>query len=81
VVTTDVPGCRDAIEPDSTGLLVPVRDASALADAIQSLIEDSDRRKQMGASGRALAEREFAIEKVVDAHLVIYHELMNGMSQ
>ncbi len=78
VVTTDVPGCRDAIEPDSTGLLVPVRDASALADAIQSLIDDSDRRKQMGASGRALAEREFTIEKVVDAHLVIYHELMNG---
>jgi glycosyltransferase involved in cell wall biosynthesis len=81
VVTTDVPGCREAIEPDSTGLLVPVRDAAALADAIQSLIEDSDRRKQMGVSGRALAEREFAIEKVVDAHLVIYHELINGMSQ
>lgn len=81
VVTTDVPGCRDAIEPESTGLLVPVRDASALADAIQFLIENPDRRKQMGVSGRALAEREFAIEKVVDAHLAIYHELTNGANQ
>lgn len=76
VVTTDVPGCRDAIEPETTGLLVPVRDAKALADAIQSLIEAPLRRKQMGAAGRALAEREFALEKVVEAHLVIYQELL-----
>lgn len=78
VVTTDVPGCRDAIEPESTGLLVPVRDPIGLADAIQFLIENPERRKKMGASGRVLAEREFAIEKVVDAHLAIYHELTNG---
>ena len=78
VVTTNVPGCRDAIEPDTTGLLVPVRDASALADAIQSLIEDPQRRKQMGASGRAFAEREFSIERVVDAHLSIYEKLVNN---
>jgi glycosyltransferase involved in cell wall biosynthesis len=79
VVTTDVPGCRDAIDPETTGLLVPVRDPAGLADAIQFLIENPERRKQMGTSGRALAEREFAIEKVVDAHLAIYRELTNGM--
>lgn len=81
VVTTDVPGCRDAIVPESTGLLVHVQDASGLADAIQFLIENPDRRKLMGISGRALAEREFAIETVVDAHLVTYHELTNWKSQ
>lgn len=82
VVTTNVPGCRDAIEPETTGLLVPVRDVAALADAIQSLIYDSQRRKQMGVSGRALAEREFAIEKVVDTHLAIYRELLaDGANQ
>lgn len=81
VVTTDVPGCRYAIEPETTGLLVPVRDVSGLADAIQFLIENPDRRKQMGASGRALAEREFSIEKVVGAHLAIYNELTSGVNQ
>lgn len=78
VVTTDVPGCRDAIEPGMTGLLVPVRDAVALADAIQVLIENPVKRKLMGIAGRALAEREFAIEKVVEAHLKIYRELLAG---
>jgi glycosyltransferase involved in cell wall biosynthesis len=79
VVTTDVPGCRDAIQPETTGRLVLVRNAMALADAIQSLIEDPVRRKKMGAEGRAMAEREYAIDKVVDAHLAIYRELLaNG---
>ena len=77
VVTTDVPGCRDAIEPNVTGLLVPVRNAVALADAIQFLIENPEKRKAMGQAGRVLAEREFTIEKVVDSHLDIYNELMN----
>jgi len=76
VVTTDVPGCRDAIEPDVTGLLVPVKDVTALADAIQRLIEDEALRKRMGAAGRLLAEREFAIENVVQHHLDIYAELV-----
>lgn len=76
VVTTDHPGCRDAIEADKTGLLVPVRDARALANAIQSLIEDPMRRRKMGAAGRAFAEREFSIEQVVEAHLRIYRELL-----
>jgi glycosyltransferase involved in cell wall biosynthesis len=75
VVTTDVPGCRDAIEPDVTGLLVPVADAKALAAAIQRLIEDVDLRQRMGREGRLLAEKEFAIEKVVQAHLDIYRAL------
>ncbi|MBD3768428.1 MAG: glycosyltransferase family 4 protein, partial [Gammaproteobacteria bacterium] len=76
VVTTDVPGCRDAIEPNLTGVLVPVRDAEALANAIQDLIESPDKRKAMGKAGRELAEKEFAIEKVVGAHLAIYDELL-----
>lgn len=74
VVTTDVPGCRDAIEPGETGLLVPVRDAGALADGITQLVEDSALRHRLGRAGRALAEREFDIGSVVQAHLDIYAE-------
>jgi glycosyltransferase involved in cell wall biosynthesis len=58
-------------------VLVPVRDALAMADAVQTLIGDTTRRQQMGAAGRALAEREFTVEKVVDTHLDIYREMVS----
>lgn len=75
VVTTDVPGCRDAIAPGETGLLVPVRNPVALADAIEKLIENTWLRREMGAAGRVLAENEFSIEKIVAEHLKIYDEV------
>lgn len=78
VVTTDVPGCRDAIEPDVTGVLVPVRQSLMLADAVLGLAADEPRRLAMGAAGRELAERVFGLESVVQAHLGIYKDLMVG---
>ncbi|WP_439888863.1 glycosyltransferase family 4 protein [Pseudomonas sp. MBLB4123] len=75
VVTTDVPGCRDAIEPSVTGLLVPVRNSEALADAIESLIDNPELRQRMGTAGRKLAEREFSIGKIVQQHLDIYKKM------
>ena len=45
VITTDVPGCRDAIEPNISGLLVPVMNDEALADAIHDLIKIQKKEK------------------------------------
>ena len=75
VVTTDHPGCRDAIVAGETGLLVPVKNAAALADALEQLILDAELRNSMGLSGRALAEREFAVQNVVQSHMAIYASL------
>lgn len=72
VVTTDVPGCRDAIRPGLSGSLVPVRDAAALAGAILDLINDPVRRAAMGKEGRRLAEAEFDIDRVTEQHLELY---------
>jgi len=77
VVTTDVPGCRDAIIPNKTGLLVPVKDPEKLAEALQWLLEHPSERIKMGRAGRKLAEKEFPIEKVVQLHLDIYKELID----
>lgn len=78
IVTTDVPGCRDAILPGVTGLLVPVRDASALAQAIRKLVEDRGLRQCMGIAGRDLAERCYSVESIVAAHLALYRELLKS---
>ncbi|HCN73459.1 MAG TPA: glycosyl transferase [Pusillimonas sp.] len=76
VVTTNVPGCRDAIVPDETGLLVPVRDAAALAAAVQRLAADNALRHAMGQAGRRFAERVFDIREVQRLHLETYAALL-----
>jgi len=76
IVTTDAPGCRDAVEPGETGILVPVKDAVALAEAIQKLAENPVLRMSMGKAGRALAEKEFSSGKIIGQHLAIYRELL-----
>ena len=78
VVTTDVPGCRDAIIPNKTGLLVPAKDSQKLADALQWLIENPKERIAMGKEGRKFAEKEFPIEKIIQNHLDIYEDLLSN---
>ena len=74
VITTDVPGCRDAIVPGETGLLVNPKDSQMLADAILDLLQDEPLRKQYGAAGRRLAEKRYDINSVISQHLAIYFE-------
>lgn len=78
VVTTDSPGCRDVVLSGETGLLVPPRDAGALAAAIRQLIEDAELRRRLGTAARARAEREFGVEQVVQNHMELYRELLGG---
>ena len=77
VITTDHPGCRDAIDPDISGLLVPVRDPNALANAILQLLNDPELCESMGLAGRNLAERKFSIDKVCQKHMNIYKSLLS----
>lgn len=79
VITTNHPGCRDAIIKGETGILIPIRDGCALADAIKKLIENPNKRKAMGRAGRRLAVEKFTIESVVKGHLGIYAELLNTL--
>ncbi len=75
VVTTNVPGCRDAIEINKTGLLCEVKNTQDLAEKIKRLIVDEELRHGMGRAGRELAQREFDIEKVVAIHFKIYEDM------
>ena len=74
VVTTNVPGCRDAIEKNTTGLLCELKDSESLANEIEKLILDINLRNNMGKAGRVLAEKEFNIANVVKKHFDIYEE-------
>lgn len=72
IVTCDVPGCRDAVRAGETALLVPPRNAMALADAIARLCRDPGLRASMGARGRDLAVKEHSVTRFVDANLALY---------
>ena len=78
IVTTDAPGCREAVIPNETGLLVPVRDPRALADALKRLITDAALRERMGQRGRRLAEEEFSLEHVLMLNLSVYEEVLHA---
>jgi glycosyltransferase involved in cell wall biosynthesis len=72
VVATDVPGCREAVRPGETGILVPPHDVASLAEAITALAADPARRRAMGRAGRVLMERRFADEIVARETLALY---------
>ncbi|MGL6260726.1 glycosyltransferase family 4 protein [Vibrio sp. WXL210] len=72
VVTTDVPGCRDAVESKKTALLVPVKTIEPLVKAIEKLLYDNSLRHSFGVNGRILAEQEFDIDSVISKHIDIY---------
>ncbi len=78
IVTTDVPGCRDAIEDGVTGVLVPANDSVALASAIRQLIENRAVCEAMGKAGRQRAVQIFDVNAVVDAHLNAYKALLQA---
>lgn len=78
VVATDVPGCRQAVKPGENGLLVPLRDPEALAEAIAILLKDAALRARMGARGREIAVQEFSEERVVRETLALYRELLGA---
>lgn len=78
VVTTDVPGCNTAIINNKTGILVPARNAEALAEAIIKLIVDKELRIKFGENARRFAEEVFNVENVVAEHLNIYRDLLGG---
>ena len=80
VITTDVPGCRDAIEPGITGLLVPVRDSAVLAAAIKRLLDNRLLCAKMGLAGRKLAERSFDVRHVAEQHLRVYNKLIQRVT-
>lgn len=66
LITSDIPGCREAVEDGVSGYLCPAQDAEGLTQAMRDFAQQSfDRQVQMGQSGRALVERKFDKQLVV----------------
>ncbi|OSQ37507.1 hypothetical protein TMES_14870 [Thalassospira mesophila] len=71
MVATDVPGCREIVKHEETGLLVPMGDKPALADAIETLMEDDASRRRFGQQARKMVEDELCDAIVVEKTLAV----------
>ncbi len=80
VVTTDVGGNKEAIINGSTGILVPAGDPSALAEALETLWKDAEKRVAMGKAGRSRVEQHFSAQNMVTATEKIYESILEGRS-
>jgi glycosyltransferase involved in cell wall biosynthesis len=78
VVATDVPGTREVVQHDRTGLLVPPRRPDLLAAALERLVLDAEERRRFGAAGRALVERELSLRSVAEHTLSLYRRLLTA---
>ncbi len=64
IVTTDVPGCRQTVVPEVNGLLVPSKDSSELAKAMEFFIKKPHLINKMGSASRKIAEDKYDVHKV-----------------
>ena len=67
VITTDVPGCRQTVVEGENGFLVPVRDPTALANAMVRFLDSPDLVHSMGQRSREIAESRFDVRKINQA--------------
>ena len=77
VVSTEIgTGTSFVNQHGKTGMVVAVGDADALAEAVNGLLLDPERRRRMGANGRQRVLEEFHVEQMVDRTVNVYREAL-----
>ena len=75
VIVTDSPGCSEFVREENSGLIVPPRDPASLAQAMATLLEDAQTRREFSVRSSQRAAR-FDWPRVLDRYLEIYGELV-----
>ena len=78
VVTTNAGGMAEAVSDGVEGYVVPVRDISALADRLKSLLTDAGQRERMGRSARSRAEASFSLSRQAEVFEQMYNSVISS---
>jgi glycosyltransferase involved in cell wall biosynthesis len=78
IAATDAGGVREAVLPGETGLVVPIKDPAALAEAILDLSRDAARARLMAERGRERVVREFNVDVLTEQTLAVYVRVLRG---
>jgi glycosyltransferase involved in cell wall biosynthesis len=76
VVVTAVSGTAALVGQTGAGIVVPVGDEQALADAMGAIAGDLNRAEEMGRRARSSVEHRYSVEAVTEAHLELYAHLI-----
>ena len=76
LVTTDAPGCREVVTHEVDGLLIPIKNADALAAAIARIDDDLNLAVRLGEAAKTKALLEFDEKIVIQKTMAVYEELL-----
>ena len=76
VVASDIPGTRDLVISNQTGLLVQVGDRAGFAREAHRLLEDAELAQRLGQAGRDRVRKEFMVDKMVENYIEMYNRLL-----
>ncbi|MEP6919503.1 MAG: glycosyltransferase family 4 protein [bacterium] len=78
VVTTATEGAKEIIQDGETGMLVPIGDFRALAEAVNALVSDDSKREHLCLQAQRAATSRFSLERMVEETARIYSEVLKG---
>jgi glycosyltransferase involved in cell wall biosynthesis len=76
IIASDIPGSGVGYVVRETGLMVPPRDAEALAAALRLFVEDAQLRQRLGAAGQQRWQREFTLDRSAQQVRAVYAEVL-----
>ncbi|MBN1909269.1 MAG: glycosyltransferase [Pirellulales bacterium] len=76
IVATDIPGTRDLIEHDKTGLLFPIGDRAGLASLTQKLLDDPALAARLARAAQTRMVAEFSVPVMIEKYAALYQELL-----
>jgi glycosyltransferase involved in cell wall biosynthesis len=77
-VASDIGGISDIIKDSSYGMLVPVGDVKAIADAVVTFLDSKIPRRDMGENAKKLVSEKFSLDVMCENILQLYKEVINA---
>ncbi|MHC4787801.1 MAG: glycosyltransferase [Planctomycetota bacterium] len=78
IVASDAGGVREAVLPERTGVIVPIRSPRALAEGILRLARDPEEARAMAERGRERVRRQFTVDVLTERTLAVYRRVLAG---
>ncbi len=76
IIATDVGGNSELVDPDVNGFLVRTGDSDQLADSIEVLVQNTEKRQSFGVASRQKIAEKFNWERTVESYMEVYDQLL-----